>query len=83
MDAAARAYESREIEHLEKNHVVGEEVNVAHGRRAEALLPPLLESQAEDERVDKEEEDDGNEGEDVDDDSGKCGAVALMGVITK
>lgn len=36
---------------------------MANGHRVEALLPPLFETQAEDDNVDREEEDDGGDGE--------------------
>lgn len=83
MDAASRAHASHDTEHLDQNHVVGEKVKVAYGHRAEALLSPMLEAQAEDEDVEGQEEDDGSQGEGVDDGSADCGFIAPLCVITK
>lgn len=77
MDTTTHKDEPYIVHQLYDGHVIGKEVSVAHCC-ARALLPPSLQTQAEDEDVEWDEEDDADYGEDDDVDICSCGVQAVV-----
>lgn len=77
MDAVAGEHRSNDLQQVYEDHVVGQDVTVAHGGVG-GLLPPLLEAQVEDGHANRQDEGEVNDAEDGDADNTDCWIKAAV-----